>query len=142
MKKYLFASLILLIIGVVLFNFYKYREQSLDELLDMDNVDKIHIITEYKDSYEFEISKVDQEIITKLADFLNQYKVKLTNQDGWISNYENERFELHLGYKNGAYEIYTLERDVVVSNRVYKVVNEPLDYKWIKGLERDINSLR
>ncbi|MEH7237726.1 hypothetical protein [Bacillus sp. JJ1562] len=50
MKKYLFFSLIVLIIGVVLINFYKYREQNLGELLDMDNVDKFHIITEYKDS--------------------------------------------------------------------------------------------
>ncbi|MEH7225906.1 hypothetical protein V7112_19005 [Bacillus sp. JJ1566] len=140
MKKYLFVSLIVLIIGVVFINFYRYREQDLGELLDVGNVDKIHIITEYKDSYEFEISKVDHETIHKLADFLNQYKVKRTNKDGWISNYENERFELILGYKNGEIEIYTLERDVVVSNKVYKIINAPLDYQWIQEFERDINS--
>ncbi|WP_077617488.1 hypothetical protein [Bacillus sinesaloumensis] len=140
MKKYLYVSIIVLIIGVILITIYKYREQDLGELVNMENVDKVHIITEYKDSYEFEISKVDQETINKLANFLNQYKVKLTNQDGWISNNEDERFELYLGYKNGEIEIYTIERDVVVSNRVYKVVNAPLDYKWIQELERDINS--
>ncbi|MDR4885998.1 hypothetical protein RGU12_00370 [Fredinandcohnia sp. QZ13] len=140
MKKYSFAFLLLLIIVVVLINIYTYREQNLDELLDMDNVDKFHIVTEYKDSYEFKLSKIDQEAINKLAAYLNQYKVKLTNKDGWVSNYENERFELYLGYKNGEMEIYTLERDVIASNRVYKVLNAPLDYKWIKEFERDINS--
>lgn len=133
LKKYLFVSLLLIIIAVILINSYKYREQNLGELLDIGNVDKVHIITEHKDSFQFELKKVDQESINKLADFLNQYQVKLTNEHGWISKYENERFELFLGYKNGESDRFTIEHDVVVSTRVYRVLNAPLDYKWIQA---------
>ncbi len=139
MKKYFFISLSLVIIAVILINSYKYREQNLGELLDIGNVDKVHIITEYKDSYQFELKKADQESISKLADYLNQYQVKLTNEHGWTSKYENERFELLLGYKNGDSERFTIEHDVVVSTRVYRVINAPLDYKWIQEFERNIN---
>ncbi|MBE4909884.1 hypothetical protein IMZ08_17755 [Bacillus luteolus] len=139
MKKYLFISLLLIIIAVILIYFYKYREQNLGDLLDIGNVNKVHIITQHKGSFQFELKEVDQEYINKLTDFLNQYQVKLTNVHGWVSKYENERFELFLGYKNGKSDRFTIEHDVVVSTRVYKVLNAPLDYKWIQEFERNIN---
>lgn len=139
MKKYLLVSLLLITIALILFNFYKYREQSLGNLVNIGKVEKVYLIAENKDINEFELAKVDEETINKLANFLNQYTVKLTNKDGYFSNYENERFELYLGFNNGEIERYTFERDVVVSDRVYEVLNASFDYKWIQELESDIH---
>jgi hypothetical protein len=49
LKKYvLFAALILLV--VVIFTFYTYREQDLGDVLKIDQVDGILLTTEEKDS--------------------------------------------------------------------------------------------
>ncbi|MCM3618415.1 hypothetical protein M3936_12565 [Sutcliffiella horikoshii] len=139
MKRYLLVSLLLIIIVVLTFNIYNYREQNLADLLDIRQVEKIYIIAEDKDITEFELISIDEETINQLANFFNQYNVKMTTQDGWISNHGNERFELYLGFANGDIERYTFERDVVVSNRVYEVVDATIDYTWIQELERDIH---
>lgn len=107
--------------------------------MDIKNVEKIHIVTERKDFDEFGLTKVDQETIDQLSDFLTQYRVKLTNKEGWISDHEQEQFEIYLGYKNGEMEKYTFERDVVVSSHIYEVMNAPLDYKWIQKFAHDNN---
>jgi hypothetical protein len=128
---------LLLIIAVIIICFYQYREQNLGDLLDMGNVDKVQIITGDKKEFEMEMTKVDQDTLNKLSDFITQYQVKGTNKKGYISNFENERFELYLGYKNGEIESYIFERDVVVSNGIYEVLNAPLDYKWIQEFACD-----
>ncbi|CEG28920.1 hypothetical protein BN1002_03845 [Bacillus sp. B-jedd] len=140
LKKYvLIAALIILV--VVIFTFYRYREQDLGDVLKIDQVDKILLTTEEKELNGVEIPKVDQEQINQLADFLNQYKVRLTMREGWTSDYPSEQFTLRLVYKNGDFEIYTFEHDVVVSTRrIYKVVNAPLDYKGIQEFERELYS--
>ncbi|MBD8069558.1 hypothetical protein [Bacillus sp. PS06] len=140
MKKYVIVSLFLLIITVISFTFYKYREQSLGDVLNISNVDKFHLIAENTDNIEFELTKIDEETMNKLVRFFNHYQVKLTNKHGWVSTYENERFELYLEYKDGELGRYTIERDVVVSTHVYDVVNAPLDYQWIVAIEKEINS--
>ncbi|MCG1023439.1 hypothetical protein [Sutcliffiella horikoshii] len=140
MKKYLLISLLLIIIAVIVFNFYKYREQNLGEILDIGQVEKIYLIAEKNEIQEFELISVDEETLHELANFLNQYSVKLTNKDGYISNHENERFELYLGFKNGEIERYTFERNVVVSDRVYEAVDAVFDYKWVQEFEREIHS--
>jgi hypothetical protein len=139
MKKYVLFSLLLIIIALIMFNFYKYREQNLADLLNIGQVEKIYLIAEDNDIKEFELTSLDEETINKLANFFNQYSVNLTTKDGWISNHENERFELYLGFKNGDIERYTFERDVVVSDRVYEVVDASIDYTWIREFERDIH---
>lgn len=140
MKRYLIVSLFSIIIAVIVFNSYKYREQNLADLLNIGQVEKVYLIAEYKDIKEFELTNVDEETINKLAGFFNQYSVKLTTKDGYISNHENERFELYLGFRDGDIERYTFERDVVVSSRVYEVVGAPFNYTWIQEFERAIRS--
>jgi hypothetical protein len=137
LRKYLFVSPLLLIIAVIIIYFYQYREQNLGDLLDMGNVDKVQIITGDKKEFEMEMTIVDQDTLNKLADFITQYQVKQTNKKDYISNYENERFELYLGYKNGEIESYIFERDVVVSNGIYEVLNAHLDYQWIQEFASD-----
>lgn len=61
-------------------------------------------------------------------------------KEGWTSDYPNEQFTLRIVYQNGDFEIYTFERDIVASTRIYEVVNAPLDYKWIQEIERKLNS--
>jgi hypothetical protein len=140
LKKQFYICFLVLIAAFVIFNVYRYREQNLGELVDINRVDKVYIVREDQIPEEFELIHADDETIKKLSDFLNQYEVKLTNKNGWTSDHQSERFELYLGYNDGGYEKYTFERDVVVTNRVYKVVNPPLDYKVIQKLEREIIS--
>ncbi|WP_449537698.1 hypothetical protein [Ferdinandcohnia sp. Marseille-Q9671] len=138
MKKYLYVSLIVITI-VTLVAFYVYREQNLSELFEMDNVEKVYILTEFKDQDEFELINVDQETLNNLADFFKQYQVRLTNKDGWVSD-NDKLFHLYLGYTDRRTEVYTIDPNVVASNRVYKIVNAPLDYNRIKELEREIHA--
>jgi hypothetical protein len=139
MKKYvLIAPLIILVVVVVIF--YIYREQDLGDVLKIEQVERILLTTEEKEHNGIEIPKVGQEKINKLADFLNQYQVRLTTKEGWTSDYPSEQFTLRLVYKNGDFDIYTFEQYVVVSTRIYEVVNAPLDYKWIQEFERELNS--
>lgn len=139
LKKYvLIAALILLI--VIFFTFHKYREQNLGDVLNIDQVERILLTTEERELNGVEIPKVDQEQIDQLTNFLNQYQVRLTMKEGWISNYPSEQFTLRLVYKNRDFEICTFERDVVATTRIYEIVNAPLDYKWIKEFERILNS--
>ncbi|MDF2854558.1 MAG: hypothetical protein K0Q87_409 [Neobacillus sp.] len=72
MRKYLFVSPLLLIIAVIIICFYQYREQNLGDLLDMGNVDKVQIITGDKKEFEMEMTKVDQDALNKLSDFITQ----------------------------------------------------------------------
>lgn len=139
MKKYgLIAALILLIF--IFFTFYKYRVQDLGDVLNIEQVDRILLTTEERELNGVEIPSVSQEQINQLAKFLNQYQVRLTMKEGWSSDYPREQFTLRIVYKNGDYEIYTFERDVVATTRIYEVVNAPLDYKWIQEFERELNS--
>ncbi|MFS0864849.1 hypothetical protein [Fredinandcohnia sp. 179-A 10B2 NHS] len=139
MKKFgLVAALILLI--VIFFTFYKYRLQDLDDVLNIEQVDRILLTTEERELNGVEIPRVSQEQIKQLGEFLNQYQVRLTMKEGWSSDYPKEQFTLRIVYKNGDYEIFTFERDVVATTRIYVVVNAPLDYKWIQEFERDLNS--
>ncbi|ALC90625.1 hypothetical protein AM500_13140 [Bacillus sp. FJAT-18017] len=139
MKKYLYFSLSIIFVGTSLF-LYIYREQNLVDVMDIDRVEKIYIILQNNGPEEFELIKPDDEIMNKLSAFLKQYRVKLTNKNGWTSDHENEQFTLYLGYEGGNMEIFTVERDVVVSTRIYDVVNPPLDYQFIQELEREIKS--
>lgn len=141
LKKYvLIAALILFI--VIFFTLYKYREQDLGNVLNIDQADRILLTTKDRELYgvEIEIPKVNQEQINQLADYLNQYQVRLTMKDGWNSDHPSEQFTLRIVYKNGDYEIYTFERDVVAAKGIYEVVNAPLDYKWIQEFERALHS--
>ncbi|MGV2941709.1 hypothetical protein AB5I83_19065 [Mesobacillus sp. LC4] len=143
MKKYvLIAALILLI--VISFTFCIYRAQDLGDVVNIDQVDRILLTTDKSEKeligIEVEIPKISQEQKKQLADFLNQYQVRLTMNEGWTSDYPTEQFTLRLIYKNGDFEIFTVEREVVVSTRIYEVVNAPLDYKWIQKFERELNS--
>jgi hypothetical protein len=87
-----------------------------------------------------EIPKVNQNQKKKLADFLNQYQVRLTMKEGWTSDYPSEQFTFRVVYKNGDTQMFTFEREVFVSTRIYEVVNAPFDYKWIQEFERELNS--
>jgi hypothetical protein len=141
LKKYvLIAALIILI--VIFFIIYKYRAQDLGDVINIEQVERIHLSLDDRklDGVKLEIPRVSKEQINQLANFLNQYQVKLTNKKGWISDYPSEQFTLRIVYKNGDFEIYTIERDTVASTRIYEVVNAPLDYKWIKEFERELNS--
>ena len=139
LKKYVLISALIFLV-VVIFIFYTYREQDLGDVLKIDQVDRILLTTEEKELNGVEIPKVDKEQINKLADFFNQYQVRLTMKEGWTSNYPSEQFNLHLVYKNGYYKIYTFERDIVVSTEIYEVVNSPLNIKWIQEFERELNT--
>ncbi|WP_246938527.1 hypothetical protein [Bacillus pinisoli] len=139
MRKYgIIAALILLI--VILLTLYIYRVQDLDDVLNIEQVDRILLTTEERELNGVEIPRVSQEQLNQLAKFLNQYQVRLSMKKGWSSDYPREQFTLRIVYKSGDYEIYTFERDVVATTRIYKVVNDPLDYKWIQEFERDLNS--
>jgi hypothetical protein len=143
LKKYvLIAALILLL--VISFTFCIYRAQDLGDVVNIDQVDGILLTTDESEKelieIEVEIPKISQEQKEQLADFLNQYQVRLTMNEGWTSDYPTEQFTLRLVYKNGDFEIFTFEREVVVSTRIYEVVNAPLDYKWIQKFERELNS--
>ncbi|MFD2444173.1 hypothetical protein ACFSO7_09315 [Bacillus sp. CGMCC 1.16607] len=142
MKKYLLIAALILLF-VFFFTIYKYRAQDLGNVINIDQVERIHLTTEERETngvVKIEIPRVSQEQINQLANFLNQYQVKLTNKKGWTSDYPSEQFTLRIVYKNGDFEIYTIERDTVVSTRIYELVNAPLDNKWIKEFERELNS--
>lgn len=135
----LIAALIL--VGIIFFTFYMYREQNLGDVLNIEQVDRVLIVTDNKKRLkDVEIPKIDQEKKDQLTDFLNQYQVKLTMKEGWFSDYPSEQFKLYLVYKNGELELYTIEREVVATTRIYEVVNAPLDYKWIQEFERKLNA--
>lgn len=143
MKKYvLIAALILLI--VIFSTFYFYRTQDLGDVINIEQAERILLTSEERErelsGVEREIPKVSQEQMKQLADFLNQYQVKLTMKKGWSSENPNEQFTLRLVYKNGDYGIYTLDRNIVATTRIYDVVNAPLDYKWLKEFESGLNS--
>ena len=139
MKKFLSVLLsYVVIIGVFLY-LYQYREQSMAEALRIEDVDKIYLFAEDEHDYAFEPIKADKATVSKLNQFFNQYKVQLTNQQGWNSSDERvkEQFHLHLVYKDSDYGINIVERDVLVTDRVYKIVNAPIDYQWIADFEKD-----
>jgi hypothetical protein len=140
LKKYiLFAALMLLI--VIFLTLYIYRPQDLGDVINIEQVERIHLSNERKlNGVELEIPKVSQEQINQLTNFLNQYQVKLTNKKGWTSDYPSEQFTLRIVYKNGDFEMYTIERDTVASTRIYKLVNAPLDYNWIKEFDRELKT--
>ncbi|WP_226674954.1 hypothetical protein [Mesobacillus jeotgali] len=143
MKKYVLISALILIIAIS-FTFYIYRVKDLGDVVNIYQVDRILLTTDESEraieGIEVEIPKVSQEQKKKLAEFLNQYQVRLTMKEGWSSDDPSEQFTLSIVYKNGDFEIYTFERDIVASTRIYEVVNAPLDYKWIQEFERELNS--
>ena len=143
MKKYVLISALVLIIAIS-FTFYLYRVQDLGDVVNIDQVDRIILTTDESEKeiegIEIEIPKVSQKQKNQLADFLNQYQVRLTMKEGWSSDYPSEQFNLRIFYKNGDFVIYTFDRDIVASTRIYEVVNAPLDYKWIVEFERELNS--
>ncbi|WP_102262581.1 hypothetical protein [Mesobacillus jeotgali] len=143
MKKYVLISALILIIAIS-FTFYIYRVKDLGDVVNIYQVDRILLTTDESEraieGIEVEIPKVSQEQKKKLAEFLNQYQVRLTMKEGWSSDDPSEQFTLRIVYKNGDFEIYTFERDIVASTRIYEVVNAPLDYKWIQEFERELNS--
>ncbi|WP_043931869.1 hypothetical protein [Bacillus sp. EB01] len=139
MKKYLYFSLSIIFVGTSLF-LYIYREQNLVDVMDIDRVEKIYIVPQNKFYEEIKPKIADEETMNKLFVYLNQYRVKLTNKHGWSSDHPSEQFTLYLVYEDGNLEIFTFERDVVASTRIYQVVNPPLDYQFIQELEREIKS--
>lgn len=143
MKKYVLVSALILIITIS-FIFYIYRAQDLGDIVNIDQVDRIFVTTvESERAIEgiaIQIPKISQEQKKKLADFLNQYQVRLTMNEGWTSDSPSEQFTFRVVYKNGDTQIFIFERDVFVSTRIYEVVNAPLDYKWIEEFERELNS--
>ncbi|WP_316568797.1 hypothetical protein [Neobacillus sp. YIM B06451] len=140
MTKKFYVLLLVIIIAVIAFFGYKYREQNLADLVKIKDVKKVYIIMGNKGPEEFQLIKPDDETIHDLSEFLGQYRVKLTNQEGWSSEHPNEQFTLYLGYIDGDLKIYTFERDIVAWSRGYKVLNPPLDYKAIEKLEQRLIS--
>ncbi|MCM3575353.1 hypothetical protein M3172_19315 [Mesobacillus subterraneus] len=141
LRRYLYGSLLLIFIVVIFFNLYKYREQNLADLVDINRVEKIYIMLGNKrPEGQFELSKADDETIKTLTDFLSQYKVRLTTKGGYSSDHPSEQFELYLGYEDGDLGLFIFERDIVAGGGIHKVLNPPLDYKVIEKLEQDINS--
>lgn len=124
---------------MISFNFYTFREQRLGDVLNISHVDKMYLIAENRDQNEFELIKIDEETINKLERFLNQYQVKVTTKHGWISNDETERFELYFEYNDQEIRRYTIEREIVVSDRAYEVVNAPINYQRIVEFEKELN---
>lgn len=143
MKKYVLVAALILIITIS-FIFYIYRVQDLGNVVNIDQVDRIFVTTvESERAIEgiaIQIPKISQEQKKKLADFLNQYQVRLTMNEGWTSDSPSEQFTFRVVYKNGDTQIFTFERAVFVSTRIYEVVNAPLDYKWIREFERELHS--
>ena len=137
MKKYALIATLLPLVVIL----YTFREQNLGDVLNINQVERIIIITDdNKQINGDEMPKIDQEMLDRLADYLNQYQVRATMKKGWISDYPSEKFKFYLAYKNGKNEVYTFERDVVASTRIYKIVNAPLDYIWIQDFDRELNS--
>ena len=143
MKKYILIAALILFIAVS-FIFYIYRAQDLGDVVNIDQVDGIFLTTaeseRENEGIEIEIPKVSQEQKRELGDFLNQYQVRLTMKEGWSSENPSEQFTLRIVYKNGEFEIFIFDHDVVASTRIYEVVNAPLDYKWIQEFERELHS--
>ncbi len=121
-----------------------YTCASLGNVVNIDQVDRIFLTTVESEreieGVEVEIPKINQEQRNKLADFLNQYQVRLTMKEGWTSDYPSEQFTFRVVYKNGDTQIFTFEREVFVSTRIYQIVNAPLDYNWIQKFERELHS--
>lgn len=140
LKRFLYVSLLLIIVAVIFFNLYKYRVQNLADLVDINRVEKIYLVLGDNRPEKFELIKADDETINRLSDFLSQYRVRLTTKGGWSSDHPSERFELFLGYKDGDLGLYIFERDIVAGGGIYKVLNSPLDYREIEKLEQHINS--
>jgi hypothetical protein len=143
LKKYILIAALILFIAVS-FIFYIYRAQDLGDVVNIDQVDGIFLTTaeseRENEGIEIEIPKVSQEQKRELGDFLNQYQVRLTMKEGWSSENPSEQFTLRIVYKNGEFEIFIFDHDVVASTRIYEVVNAPLDYKWIQEFERELHS--
>lgn len=79
----------------------------------------------------------DTETINQLADFLKQYQVKPSKQDGWISKNLNEQIDFLFEYKDGSTKPYTFDGDVIASYSIYMVVNDSIDYEWMEKLFLD-----
>ncbi|MBT2641909.1 hypothetical protein J7I80_06710 [Bacillus sp. ISL-41] len=143
MKKYVLVSAMILGIAIS-FIFYIYRVQDLGDVVNIDQVDRIFLTTveseRENEGIEIKIPKISEDQKNKLADFLNQYKVRLTMKEGWSSENPSEQFTLRIVYKNGEFEIFIFDHDVVASTRIYEVVNAPLDFKWIKEFECELHS--
>jgi hypothetical protein len=143
LKKYMLIAGVILFI-VISFTFYIYRAQDLGDVVNIDQVDRIFLTTVESEreieGVEVEIPKISQDQKKKLADFLHQYQVRLTMNEGWTSDHSSEQFTFRVVYKNGDTQIFTFEREVFVSTRIYEVVNAPLDYKWIQEFERELHS--
>jgi hypothetical protein len=71
LKKYFYISFTLIIAALVVFNLYKYRQQNLGELIDINRVEKVYIVLGDQISEEFELINADDETIKKLSDFLH-----------------------------------------------------------------------
>ncbi|QOR67325.1 hypothetical protein IM538_04075 [Cytobacillus suaedae] len=132
---------VLILVGIIFFTFYMYREQNLGDVLNIEQVERVLIVTDDKNRPNgVEIPKIDQEKKDQLIAFLNQYQVKLSMKEGWFSDYPSEQFNLYLVYKNGEPEVFTIEQEVVATTEIYEIVNAPLDYQWIQEFERKLNS--
>lgn len=140
MKKTFYVPLLLVIIAVIAFFGYKYREQSLADLVRINDVEKFYIVIRDEGPESFELIKADDETINQLRKFLDQYRVKLTAMHGYSSQHPNEKFTLYFQYKDGDSRLYEFEHDLVIWTSIYKVLNPPVDYKEIENLEKRLIS--
>ncbi len=132
----------------IIFHFYQFREQNLGDVLDINNVEKVYFFENPKENSDFNTHIIevishtieDEETINKLAEFFKQYQIKASKQEGWVSENASEQFHFSFVYNDGDSAPYIFDRNIVVSSNIYKVVNDPIDYKWLYELMQDIKS--
>lgn len=131
---YLFACLFFIIVAFISFDIYQYREQNLGDVMDIDRVVKVHYREFNKDSNRKSLLIDDKETINQLANFFKQYQVKSSKQEGWISENIKGQIDFLFEYKDGSSKPYTFDGDIIASYSIYKVVNDAVDYEWIREM--------